>query len=86
MDGVQLGLINFGGDSRGKQFGLINFFSKYPSKEKVRMGTPIGLLNFGSKGSYFRIYYNEIFSTNVEFTTGNQLRNKVFTFEQVAKL
>lgn len=73
MDGVQLGLINFGGDSRGKQVGLINFFSKYPSKEKVRMGTPIGLLNFGSKGSYFRIYYNEIFSTNIEYTTGNCL-------------
>lgn len=73
MDGAQIGLINFGGDARGKQIGLINFFSKYPSKERVRMGTPIGLLNFGSKGSYFRLYYNEIFSTNIEYTTGNCL-------------
>lgn len=73
MDGAQIGLINFGGDARGKQIGLINFFSKYPSKERVRMGTPIGLLNFGSKGSYFRLYYNEIFATNLEYTTGNCL-------------
>lgn len=73
MDGVQLGLINFGGDARGKQIGLVNFFSKYPSKERVRMGTPIGLLNFGSKGSHFRFYGNELFSTNVEYTTGNCL-------------
>jgi hypothetical protein len=73
MDGVQLGLINFGGDVRGKQIGLMNFFSKYPSKERVRMGTPIGLLNFGSKGSHFRFYGNELFSTNIEYTTGNCL-------------
>lgn len=73
MDGLQVGLINFGGDARGKQIGLINFFSKYPSKEKVRMGTPIGLLNFGSKGSYFRLSYNEIYPTNIEYTTGNCL-------------
>ena len=73
MDGVQIGLINFGGDARGKQIGLINFFSKDPSKERVRMGTPIGLLNYGSKGSYFRLSYNEIFSTNLEYTTGNCL-------------
>lgn len=37
------------------------------------MGTPIGLLNYGSKGSYFRLYYDEVFSTNVEYTTGNCL-------------
>ncbi|MBA4056426.1 MAG: hypothetical protein C0490_17050, partial [Marivirga sp.] len=73
MDGLQVGLINFGGDMRGKQIGLINFFSKYPSKERVRMGTPIGLLNFGSKGSYWRVSYNEIYSTNIEYTTGNCL-------------
>lgn len=73
MDGVQLGLINFGGDARGKQIGLLNFFSKYPSKERVRMGTPIGLLNFGSKGSYFRFSANELFTANIEYTTGNCL-------------
>ncbi len=73
MDGWQVGLINFGGDARGKQIGLINFFSKYPSKERTRMGTPIGLINIGSKGSYFRLSYNEIFPTNLEYTTGNCL-------------
>jgi hypothetical protein len=72
-DGVQIGLINFGGATRGKQFGLINFFQRTSSKEYVRMGTPIGLLNFGSKGSYFRLYYNELFTTNIEYTTGNCL-------------
>jgi len=71
MDGLQIGVINFGGDARGVQIGLINFFKKYGSKEKVRMGTPIALLNFGSRGSVKRAYYNELFVTNVEFTTGN---------------
>jgi hypothetical protein len=73
MDGVQIGLINFGGAVRGKQIALINFFSKYPSKEYTRMGTPIGLLNFVSKGSALRLYYNELFPTNMEYTTGNCL-------------
>jgi hypothetical protein len=73
MDGVQIGLVNFGGDARGKQIGLINIFNRNPSKERVRMGTPVGLLNFGSKGSYFRVDYNEIFPTNIEYTTGNCL-------------
>ena len=73
MDGTQIGLINVGGDARGKQFGLINFFSKYGSKENVRMGTPVGLFNKGSRGSYFRLYYNELFVTNIEYTTGNCL-------------
>ncbi len=73
MDGLQIGLINFSGAARGKQIGIINFFNKAPSKERVRMGTPIGLLNFGSKGSYFRLYANEVFSANIEYTTGNCL-------------
>jgi hypothetical protein len=73
MDGWQIGLINFGGDARGKQIGLINFFSKDPSKEQTRMGTPIGLLNFGSKGSYVKLSVNEMFLTNIEYTTGNCL-------------
>ena len=50
MDGTQVGLINFGGVALGKQFGLINFFSKYPTKERTNKNTPVGLLNFGSKG------------------------------------
>ncbi len=72
-DGVQIGLINFGGDARGKQIGLVNFFSPGTPHEKVRNGTPIGLLNYGSKGSYVRIYFDEVFSTNVEYSTGNCL-------------
>jgi hypothetical protein len=73
MDGVQIGLINFGGDVRGKQIGLLNFFHKLPLKEYGRMGTPIGLLNYGSKGSTLRLSYNEVFPTNLEYTTGNCL-------------
>jgi hypothetical protein len=73
MDGTQIGLINFGGAARGKQIGLFNFFQRLGSKEDVRMGTPIGLLNLGSRGSYIRISYNEIFSANLEYTTGNCL-------------
>ncbi len=71
MDGLQIGLVNLGGNTRGVQIGLINFFNKNGSKENVRMGTPIALLNIGSKGSVFRFYYNELFATNVEYTTGN---------------
>ncbi len=73
MDGLQIGLINFSGGLRGKQIGLINFFDRNPSKEYTRMGTPIGLLNFGSKGSLFRFFVNEMFPVNVEVTTGNCL-------------
>lgn len=73
MDGIQVGVVNFGGKTRGVQVALVNFFDKVPSKEKVKMGTPIALLNFGSKGSVFRVYYNELFTANVEYTTGNCL-------------
>jgi hypothetical protein len=73
IDGTQIGLINFGGAARGKQIGVINFFQRVGSKEDVRMGTPIGLLNFGSRGSYIRLSYNEIFPANLEYTTGNCL-------------
>jgi hypothetical protein len=73
MDGWQIGLVNFSKGFRGKQVGLINFFPKHGSKEVIRMGTPVGLLNFGSKGSYLRIHYNEIYTTNIEYTTGNCL-------------
>jgi hypothetical protein len=73
MDGVQIGLINFGGTVRGKQIGLINFFDRNPSKEFTRMGTSVGLLNLGSKGSVLRLNANEIFATNIEYTTGNCL-------------
>jgi hypothetical protein len=73
MDGVQVGLVNFGGEMRGKQIGLVNFFKTRAPMERVRSGTPIGLLNFGSKGSYFRYQANELYSTNFEWTSGNCL-------------
>ena len=73
MDGWQVGLVNFSKTFRGKQIGLINFFPKDGTKEVIRRGTPIGLLNFGSKGSYLRIHYNEIYTANIEYTTGNCL-------------
>ena len=73
MHGTQIGLINFGGEFRGKQFGLINFFNRIGTKEMVRMGTPVGLLNFGSRGSYLRIYYSELFAGTIEYSTGNCL-------------
>jgi hypothetical protein len=72
MDGIQIGLINFGGDAHGTQIGLLNFFSTAPSEQyDVTRGTPIGLLNFGPKGSYVRISYNELFAANLEYSTGN---------------
>jgi hypothetical protein len=70
--GLQIGLINFGGEMRGKQIGLINFLGP-PSKENVRRGTPIGLLNLSTTGPLFRAYTNEVFLTSVEITTGNCL-------------
>lgn len=69
--GVQIGLINFGGEMRGKQFGLVNFHNRYKSKENVDAGVPVGLLNFGSTGSVFRLYTNEMFLANLEYTMGN---------------
>jgi hypothetical protein len=71
MDGLQIGLINFGGAALGTQIGLINFFKKFPTKENVKLNTPIGLLNFGSRGAYSRLYFNELFPANFETSTGN---------------
>jgi len=78
MDGVQIGLINFGGAALGTQIGLINFFKRYPTKEDVPKVTPIALLNFGSVGSVFRVYFNEMYPLNAEYTTGN-VRNGTVT-------
>jgi hypothetical protein len=71
MAGTQIGIINFGGTMRGRQIGLINFFDASPPKDNVKNGMPIGLLNFGSMGSYFRISFNELFPINAEYSTGN---------------
>ncbi len=77
MDGTQVGLFNFGGKSLGNQFGLINFRQKYPTKEQVRKGTPVALLNFGSRGNSIRVTFNEVFPLNVQYTTGNCLNCSV---------
>jgi hypothetical protein len=69
--GTQIGLVNFGGDMRGKQWGLINFFNKSKTKDNVDVGVPIGILNFGSAGSVFRLQHNELFAANLEYTMGN---------------
>jgi hypothetical protein len=71
MDGIQIGLINFGGSALGKQFGLINFFRVIPTTRNTRYNTPVGLINKGTSGSVFRLVYNEVFATNIEYTTGN---------------
>lgn len=73
MHGVQIGIVNIAGKLRGKQFGIVNIFPRNNEKGTPRGGTPVGLLNFGSKGSYLRASYNEIFTYNVERTTGNCL-------------
>ncbi len=70
MDGIQIGLINVGGRALGTQIALINFFSTYPTKEDVKKGTPIGILNLGSRGSVFRLSYTDLFPLTIEYTTG----------------
>jgi hypothetical protein len=71
MNGSQIGLVNFGGAMRGNQFGIINFFQKVPTKENVKLGMPVGLLNIGSVGSVTRLSFNDLFPINLEHTTGN---------------
>ncbi len=73
MDGTQIGLINFGGAALGKQFGIINFYKRSPTTRNTRYGTPVGLINMGSVGSFLRLTYNEVFAANIEYTTGNCL-------------
>ncbi len=74
MDGTQIGLINIGGTSRGKQFGVINFFSnETPHEKDARNGTPVGLLNISSSGTYIRFYHSDLFAINLERASGNCL-------------
>lgn len=74
MDGLQFGLFNFGGSCRGVQIGLVNFFEKYPTKENVKLGIPIGLINFGSRGPHYKVSNSEMFPVTIEYSTG-QCRN-----------
>lgn len=71
MDCWQIGIVNVGGAMRGKQIGVINLFEKNGSKERTRMGTPVGLVNIGSKGTSLKLFYNELYPMNAEFSTGN---------------
>jgi hypothetical protein len=71
MSGIQIGLINKAKEMSGIQIGLINFFSTKPAKRASKNGTPIGLLNFGSKGSFTRFSYNDQFQYNLERSSGN---------------
>lgn len=73
-DGIQIGLINKAKAFRGTQVGIVNFYRSSPyegSQGRGRYGTPIGLLNLGSKGGHFRTYMNDLFLTNFELATGN---------------
>jgi len=71
MDGVQIGLINFGNKANGTQIGLINFFSIAPAKDSKKTLLPIGLLNSGSTGSFFRASNDELFLMSFEKSSGN---------------
>ncbi len=75
MEGFQLGIINFGSRARGTRIGLINIYSVGPFKGGVigNYGTPVALLNIGSKGSHTRIFTDDLFLSNLEYTTGNCL-------------
>lgn len=73
MDGWQIGLVNISRTFKGKQIGIINVFPKNGEKEFSRRGTPIGLINYRSKGSYLRFSTNEIFNYNIETSSGNCL-------------
>jgi hypothetical protein len=73
-DGIQFGLINKTRAFRGFQIGLINIYQPSPyqgSQGRGRYGTPIGLLNLGSKGGHLRAYIDDFFLTNYELATGN---------------
>ena len=71
MSGTQIGLLNVAKEMSGKQIGLINIFSKRVPKNATKGGLPIGLLNFGSKGHFTRISYNDQFLNTIERSTGN---------------
>ncbi|MEM8567384.1 MAG: hypothetical protein AAGF85_13060, partial [Bacteroidota bacterium] len=71
MGGTQIGLLNVAREMSGTQIGLINIFSKRPPKKSSKSGVPIGLLNFGSRGHFTRISYNDQFVYNLERSTGN---------------
>ncbi|MEO0554186.1 MAG: hypothetical protein AAF149_13345 [Bacteroidota bacterium] len=71
MGGTQIGLLNVAKEMSGTQIGLINIFSKRPPKKASKSGAPIGLLNFGSRGHFTRLSYNDQFVYNIERSTGN---------------
>nr|MCU0383284.1 hypothetical protein [Cyclobacteriaceae bacterium] len=68
MHGYQIGLINISGRMQGTQIGLINV-NRRGKETGTRDGTSIGLLNIGMFG-HLAMYANELFTLNVEFSTG----------------
>ena len=81
MYGTQVGLINISKEMRGRQVGLINFYRGGTPRDQGNNGVPIGLLNFKSKGSIFRLSSNEMFILNGEYSTGNCLNCSRTMFE-----
>jgi hypothetical protein len=64
-DGMQVGLINRGGNIGFSQVGLINFSKTMPQY-------PIGPLNFSpDMEALLRFYYNSLFPYNIELGTGS---------------
>jgi hypothetical protein len=75
MNGYQIGLVNIGGRMQGTQIGLINIH-KRGKETGTRDGTSIGLLNIGIFG-HLALYSNELFSLNVEFSTGTLKNGRI---------
>jgi hypothetical protein len=75
MNGYQIGLINIGGRMQGTQIGLINIH-KRGKETGTRDGTSIGLLNIGMFG-HLALYSNELFTLNVEFSTGTLKNGRI---------
>lgn len=75
MNGYQVGLINISGRMQGTQIGLINIY-KRGKDMGTRDGTSIGLLNIGDVG-HLAVYANELFTTNVELSTGNSKNKRI---------
>jgi hypothetical protein len=75
MNGYQVGLINISGRMQGTQIGLLNIHRR--GKETgTRDGTSIGLLNISMFG-HLALYANELFTMNVEFSTGTLKNGRI---------
>jgi len=75
MNGYQVGLKNISGRMQGTQIGLINI-NKRGKETGTKDGTAIGLLNIGMFG-HLSLYSNELFTLNVEFSTGTLKNGRI---------